>query len=403
MDSTPNLEAARVAVNRLTLDELNILLADIPSLNQTSQLIAQLKPAQAGSLICRAINFIDAIQRRQQLSQAERYALFPIVDEELWRIYKLQDISHWSADEVEYVRDKKDYESSSPEEQRLMEGVNAFFLIGDGAISMGMIHRMLLECETYEETLSLITQLRMETIHAEAYGLAAYTMLGEIRFREVMKQASESEYVKRKVAFIEKYTQADIPKALRYVAQACAEGIFFCELFAVVFWWRSRGKFANFIFLNELISRDESQHRTQMAKLALRAMASWQARGDREVSPAEILAVVQEAVEIEKLFVGHGLLDEDIDDLSSVGLSTYCCSIADNLLVELGQPTHWGATNPFTWLNDISMSQKANFYEVRVGAYSRTSFKQAVDWRGRAGLTVRDTEMPYSTPEQVDF
>ena len=256
-----------------------------------------------------------------------------------------------------------------------------------------------------------ISQLHIELIHAATYGLAAFTFKRDSQaMAELIESAQNTSCVKRKMEFMEKWMLADRPRYQRLVAFACAEGIFFCTLFTVIFWFRSKGWFPNFILANELIANDESLHRDWGAYLfgqEISEILSKYEKGSEEYTRvydeirSAVYEIVQEAVQIEDEFADH-ILDSDLEDLNAIDLKTYSRLIADNLLCELSYGSHYKVRNPFTWLDDISMEQKGNFYEVRIGAYKKKSLADVLNWKKRAGL-IEDTVDVYENPEDVDF
>src|SRR5438132_13253361 len=101
----------------------------------------------------------------------KRYALLPVLDEEAFSFYQRQEMTHWSSMEMDFVADRKDYDHATPKVKRIVDIMLAFFLSGDGAISDNIIMRFLKECETFEEQAMFISQLHIELIHAETYGM----------------------------------------------------------------------------------------------------------------------------------------------------------------------------------------------------------------------------------------
>jgi len=49
--------------------------------------------------------------------------------------------------------------------------------------------------------------------------------------------------------------------------------------------------------------------------------------------------------------------------------------VADRLLLALGNPKHYNVTNPFAFMDLISLQGKANFFERRVSEYSKVSIQ----------------------------
>ena len=359
------------------------------------------------------INKIAKIQEKEEsLTEAvKRYALFPILDEKGYEFYQRQEITHWSESELDFVADRKWYDPATPLVRKIFDTILAFFLVGDGVVSKNIIFRFLLECKTYEEQAMFISQLHIELIHAATYGLAAFTFKRDPQaMGELIESAQNTNCVKRKMEFMEKWMMADRPRYQRLVAFACAEGIFFCTLFSVVFWFRSKGWFPNFILANELIGNDESLHRDWGAYLfgqEITLILSKYEKGSDEYNlvyeeiKSAVYEIVLDAVSIEDEFAEY-ILEESLEDLNAIDLKTYARLIADNLLCQLSYTSHFNVRNPFTWGDDISMEQKGNFYEVRIGAYKKKSLSDVLNWRKRAGLT-EETSNVYENPEEVDF
>lgn len=350
------------------------------------------------------INKLLTIQRKNEESRVKRHALFPILDVKAYEFYQKQENIHWSATEMNFLADVPHYDAASPQVKKIIDTILAFFLSGDGAISENLLFRFLLECDTYEERAMFISQLHIELIHAETYGLAAFTFKRDAEaMAELINSVENTECIKRKLAFMEKWMLSDGPKYQRWIAFACSEGIHFCTLFAVIFWFRSQGLFPNFVVSNELIGGDESLHRDYGAYLAVKEIAKIIDEDPTQLAEIHrmIHKIITEALEAEFGFIDY-ILDEPLQDLNAADLKTYAQLIADNLLVQVSCPTLYNVKNPFTWLNDIIMERKGNFYEVTVAAYKKKSLAELLDWKKRVGL-VKETINPYDNPEDVEF
>jgi ribonucleotide reductase beta subunit family protein with ferritin-like domain len=319
-----------------------------------------------------------------------RYSLFPIQDEKSYEFYKRQEAASWVADELDFRRDLEHYEAASPAERRLIDTILAFFLPGDGLISMNLI-RFLLECRSYEDQAMLVAQLHIELVHAETYSLAALTFVrSPDKLNAFVSQAESTACVRAKAAFMERWMNSDAPRSDRLLAFACAEGIFFCSLFAVIFWFRPRGKFPNFITANQLILRDEALHRDFGCYLYL-----------KEGKSPRALEIVREAVAIEDDFINH-MLPEPVEDLNAADMRQYVRFIADQLLGQIGEKPDYEVSNPLGFMKSLVLEGKTNYYEQRVSQYSRTDLKASLDWRKRAGLTQAGATVDlYTNPEDL--
>lgn len=321
----------------------------------------------------------------------KRYSLFPIQDQEAYEFYKRQEIANWTADELDFNQDVPHYESLPPDQLQLIDTILAFFLTGDGMVSQNLL-RFLLECETYEQQLMFIAQLKIESVHAETYGRAAFTLVrSEEKMRTMLEKAEESPAIKAKAQFMDKWMLSDRPYPERLLAFAAAEGIFFPNLFAAIFWFRSLNLFPNFIRANELIAKDESLHRNFGCFLFKKFGGC---------SPEIALEIINDAVAAEDIST-ECLLPQPIRDLNADDLKKFTRLLADNLLVQCGFKCHWEVVNPFKWMGDISMEQKSNFYEVTPAAYTQKSLTDILNWEKQ--VRSENQDMRYSNPEDVEL
>ncbi len=348
----------------------------------------------------------DITSKENPVSLARKFSLYPITDQESYRFFSQQENIHWSTFELDFIEDKSCYDKSDPKIQRLVDIILAFFLPGDGLISSNII-RFLLECNSYEEQAMFISQMHIELIHAETYALIAKTFKNsDEEILELIESYSDTPCISAKLKFMEEWMLCDSPRWKRLLAAACAEGIFFCVLFACIFWLRSCGLFKNFIAANEMISRDESLHRDfnlmLYGKEVNKILLPYLGTPEFEIRKLEIeeesRKIILEALKIEDQFSDE-ILSLEIEDLNKEDLKIYTRVVIDNFLSQIGLDTMFNHKSPFTWMNDISLQQKGNFYEVKIGAYSKTSLKDAIDVDKRAGR--KEIENPFK--KEVNF
>lgn len=116
-------------------------------------------------------------------------------------------------------------------------------------------------------------------------------------------------------------------------------------------------------FSNELISRDEGLH-TDFACLLYSML-------ENKLSETEIFNIICDAVACEKEFV------TDAIPVSLIGMNAdlmqqYIEFCADRLLLALGYRKFFNATNPFDFMENISLSGKTNFFEKKVSEYVKS-------------------------------
>jgi ribonucleoside-diphosphate reductase beta chain len=155
--------------------------------------------------------------------------------------------------------------------------------------------------------------------------------------------------------------RAASPSAL--VAFAAVEGIFFSGSFCSIFWLKKRGLMPGLTFSNELISRDEGLHCDFACLLYNKHMVN-------KLNKKTVEKIIRDAVEIEKEFVTDAL-PVNLIGMNAKLMQQYIEFVADRLLVELGNEKIYNATNPFDFMEMISLQGKTNFFEKRVGEYQK--------------------------------
>jgi len=149
--------------------------------------------------------------------------------------------------------------------------------------------------------------------------------------------------------------------ATRLVAFACVEGIFFSGSFCSIFWLKKRGLMPGLTFSNELISRDEALH-CEFAVLLYSKLV-------KKLSKAKIHDIIKDAVDIETEFICDALPCRLIG-MNSDMMTQYIKYVADRLSVQLGYDKIYNVTNPFSFMEMISLESKTNFFEKRTDAYA---------------------------------
>ena len=152
----------------------------------------------------------------------------------------------------------------------------------------------------------------------------------------------------------------------RLIAFACVEGIFFSSSFASIYWIKKRGLMPGLTFSNELISRDEALH-TEFAILLYNKL-------NKRVNKKRVLEIIQEAVEIEKEFITEALPCRLIG-MNAKLMCQYIEFVADRLSVQMGYDKIYNSSNPFDFMELISIESKVNFFERTNSEYALANKK----------------------------
>jgi len=299
---------------------------------------------------------------------ASRFILFPLKDPELWQFYKKAEASFWTAEEVDLGQDKQHWNNLDAGEKYFLSRVLAFFATSDGIVAENLMERFGKEVTLPEARFFYAFQGAIESVHQEMYSLLLETYVEDPQERSELTRAHETlACVKAKADWAQSWTaDKDASFASRLVAFTAVEGIFFSGSFASIFWLRKRGVLPGLGFANELISRDEGLHCDFACALYQRL--------DKEdrLSDDEATAIITDAVAVELAFVTEAL------PVTLVGMNAdlmceYVRFVADRLLGALGHPKAYGATNPFDFMELVSLTGKTNFFEKRVGEYAKAN------------------------------
>jgi len=298
------------------------------------------------------------------LSEEEnRYVIFPIKHDEIWKMYKAAEANFWTTEELDLSKDFKDYQTLSDGERHFINNVLAFFAASDGIVNENLVERFCQDVKVLEAKFFYGFQIAMENIHSETYSLLIDTYVKDFEKKAQLLNAVETvPSVKKKADWAFKWiSDKDSSFATRVIAFAAVEGIFFSGSFCSIFWLKKRGLMPGLCHSNELISRDEGMH-TEFAVLMYSMLKD-------KPSNKVVLDIIKEAVELEKEFITESL------PCSLIGMNMdlmkqYIEYVADRLLLMLGLDKIYNSTNPFDWMELISIQGKTNFFEKRVGEYS---------------------------------
>ncbi|KAG5648693.1 Ribonucleotide-diphosphate reductase (RNR), small subunit [Asterophora parasitica] len=300
-----------------------------------------------------------------------RFVLFPIQYPEIWQMYKKAEASFWTAEEMDLSKDLHDWNNRMNDNERhFISHVLAFFAASDGIVNENLLERFSNEVQVAEARCFYGFQIMMENIHSETYSLLIDTYIKDNAEREYLFDAIETiPCIKQKAEWALKWiSDKNSTFGERLVAFAAVEGIFFSGSFASIFWMKKRGLMPGLTFSNELISRDEGMH-TDFACLLFSHLK-------RRPHPDTIKAIIAQAVTIEQAFLTDALPVKLIG-MNSDLMCQYIEFVADRLLVALGNDKIYNKTNPFDFMDMISLQGKTNFFEKRVSDYSKAGINHS--------------------------
>ncbi len=306
-------------------------------------------------------NFIEPILKENK----DRFVLFPIVHDDIWEYYKKAEASFWTAEEIDLGQDLTDWQGLTDNEKHFIKHVLAFFAASDGIVNENLAENFVAEVQYTEAKFFYGFQIAIENIHSETYSLLIDTYVKDPKEKDELFHAMDTlDLVKKKAEWALKWIDSTSFQE-RLIAFAAVEGIFFSGSFCSIFWLKKRGLMPGLTFSNELISRDEGLHCDFACLLFNNHIVE-------KTSKERIKEIIADAVNIEKEFVTEALPVKLIG-MNAELMCQYIEFVADRLLMELGCEKHYGSSNPFDFMEMISLQGKTNFFEKRVAEYQKAN------------------------------
>lgn len=301
----------------------------------------------------------------------KRFVLFPIQHDDIWQFYKKAEASFWTAEEIDLGQDLKDWENMNDGERHFISHVLAFFAASDGIVNENLAEHFVSEVQYTEAKFFYGFQIAMENIHSETYSLLIDTYVKNPAEKDKLFNAVDTmDCVKKKADWALRWIDKGNFQE-RLIAFAAVEGIFFSGSFCSIFWLKKRGLMPGLTFSNELISRDEGLHCDFACLL-------YNNHIENKLPKETVIGIIKDAVTIEKEFVTDAL------PVSLIGMNAelmcqYIEFVADRLLNELVGEKIYGSSNPFDFMEMISLQGKTNFFEKRVGDYQKAGVMKGAD------------------------
>lgn len=298
------------------------------------------------------------------VANPSRFVIFPLKYHDIWEFYKRAVSCFWTADEIDLSGDYADWVKLNDGERFFISRVLSFFAASDGIVNENLVNNFSQEIQIPEARFFYGFQIFMENVHSEMYSRLIETYIRDEN--EKMKHFDaihQFEFIKKKADWALRWiADKKSPFALRLVAFAAVEGIMFSGSFAAIFWLKKRGVMKGLAHSNELISRDEGLHR-DFACMLFKYI---------KYRPEEkkIHAVIREAVQLEQEYLTEAL-PVNLIGMNCKLMSQYIEYVADHLLTELNYSKLYHASNPFDFMENLSIETKTNFFERRVSEYQK--------------------------------
>lgn len=293
-----------------------------------------------------------------------RFVLFPIKYAEIFKMYQTAVSSFWVVNEIDLSKDDDDWNKKMTENERyFIKHILAFFAASDGIVGENLAMRFYTDVKVPEARAFYAVQLCMETIHSEMYSLMIDSYIKDSAEKDNLFNAVTTiPCIKQKAEWAVKYIDnKDASFAVRLVAFAIVEGVFFSGAFASIFWLREKNLMSGLTKSNDLIARDEGLH----VEFAVLLYSMLQEKLDKET----VYEIMAEAVKIEKEFIIDSI-PCSLLGMNSELMNQYIEFVADRLLAQLGYDKMFGTPNCFPFMDRTCLENKTNFFESRNADYA---------------------------------
>ena len=293
-----------------------------------------------------------------------RFVLFPIKHNDIWSLYKIQEASFWTAEEIDLSQDIHHWNNNlNDNEKYFIKNVLAFFAASDGIVNENLAQNFVNEVQYPEARFFYGFQIMMENIHSETYSLLIDTCIKDAEEKQRVLNAIDTiPAVQQKAEWALKWIESD-SFVERLVAFAAVEGIFFSGSFCSIFWLKKRGLMPGLSFSYELISRDENLHCDFAVHLYNNHIVN-------RLSQNTVNNIICSALDIEKEFITKSI-PVDLIGMNAKLMIQYLEFVADRLIVKLGYEKVYNSKNPFDFMQNIALEGKTNFFEKRVSEYQK--------------------------------
>ncbi|KAK0496956.1 ferritin-like superfamily [Armillaria luteobubalina] len=250
--------------------------------------------------------------------------IFPLKDNNIWNTYKLQESSFWTAEEVDISGDANDWDNKlSESECALFSMILAFFASADSIVCENLLQHFSSEVQLPEARFFYSFQAAMENIHSEVYSSLIQELIRDtVQCDRLLHGIEEFPCVAAKTSWALKWIQSSASFPQHLIAFAAVEG---------------------------LICRDEGIH-TDFACLLYGKLKN-------RLSITVLTTILTEA--LKRL----SIMPPNLLGLNIESMTEYIEYVTDRLLQSLGAPKAYNVTNPFPFMEMISLWSKTNFFE----------------------------------------
>ena len=337
----------------------------------------------------------------------DRHTLFPIVNRPIFDLYEQQVKSLWTPYEIDYSKDKDQFNKLEKDEKHLVLQILAFFAQSDAIVNENLCFRFMKDINIPEMLQFYSMQIGVEAIHSHTYALLIDNYIDDAKEKDRLFNAIKNfPAIEKKANWMKKWILSQDSFAKRLFAFSLVEGVFFAGSFCTIFWFRDKNKLPALSHANRLIQLDENLHmlgaavlykellkldgkikknefilRSQIDSLQneeigrltkenhiLKKFMLNNSQEFKKITQEEAQQITEEAVSIEKEFINESIRVQLLGINANL-MSQYIQYIADLNLSEFGFQKIYNVKQPFDFMRKMDIRTKVNFFEDRSSEY----------------------------------
>lgn len=309
-------------------------------------------------------------QLAESLEELEKFAIFPIRHHDIYELFEKAERAIWNHKEIDFSRDRADFEACKPPEQKMLKHVMGFFAGGDA-----IVHENLMELTQkapfVESRLFYGLQTYIEMEHTITYALGVQACVRDIKEQnELLRSIITIPSIQRKSKWVLDQMAKAQTLEEKLLVNVITEGVFFQGAFAVIFWFKQQypGKLHGIIQSNELIAADEALHADHGVMIYRKLKA---------LPQKDVFELFDSAMAMEREFVSS-FLDGGVLGLNVETLVAFLEHVCDYWLTQLGYEKRFNTKNPLSYMDTLSLRPRSNFFERRNREYTNSNAVSSV-------------------------
>lgn len=297
-----------------------------------------------------------------------RNSILPIMFPQVWDMYKIHKAANWNEEEIPYREDLPDWDKMDKDSKHFIKMMLAYFSPSDLIVNENESENEK-DITIPEVQFYIRNKMEREDTHSLTYAKHLEILVPDEKERnELINSVETIPVIKAKADwfrdFINNGTLIE-----RIIAGAITEGIFFSSSFCSIYWLKKQGLMPALISSNDFISKDEGHHRDFYCLIYRLLVVN-------KLPKEKVIEMIKAAVKLEQNFATISLPVKLIG-MNDILMKQYIEYVADHLALNLIEQTIYNPkdkiVNPFSgWMEMISLSGKANFFDKREGNYAES-------------------------------